>query len=80
VHIEKNILEISAEKKDENETQNKQYLRKEFSYSEFRRTFSLPSSVEVEKINATHTNGILTVEIPKKDEAKVNPRKQIEIV
>ena len=79
VHVEKNILEISAEKTDEQETQNQKYIRKEFSYSEFRRTFSLPSSVDAEKINATHKDGVLTVEIPKRDESKINPRKQIDI-
>lgn len=79
VHVEKNILEISADKTDENETQDKKYIRKEFSYSEFRRTFSLPSSVDAGKINATHKDGVLTVEIPKRDESKINPRKQIEI-
>ena len=79
VHVEKNILEISSEKKDEQVTEDKKYLRKEFSYSEFRRTFSLPSSVDVEKIKAEHKNGVLTVEIPKRDEAKVNPRKQIAV-
>ena len=79
VHVEKNILEISAVKKETTETQNKKYLRKEFSYNEFRRTFSLPSYVNAQEIKAVHKDGILTVEIPKKDEAKVNPRKQIEI-
>ena len=79
VHIEKNVLEISAEKKAEKETANKKYLRKEFSYSEFKRTFSLPSYVDAEKIEATHKDGILTVEIPKRDEAKINPRKQIAV-
>jgi len=79
VHVEKNILEISAGKKEEKVTDVKKYLRKEFNYSEFKRTFSLPSSVEADKIKATHNNGILTVEIPKRDEAKLNPRKQIEI-
>ena len=79
VDVEKNILEISAEKQEETETAKKKYLRKEFNYSEFRRTFSLPSSVDVEKIVATHKDGVLTVEIPKRDEAKMNPRKQIAI-
>ena len=79
VDVEKNILEISAEKREETESKTKKYLRKEFNYSEFKRTFSLPSSVDVEKIIATHKDGVLTVEIPKKDEAKVNPRKQIAI-
>ena len=62
MNIEKNILEISAGKKDEKEVKNEKYLRKEFSYSEFKRTFSLPSSVDAEKIKATHQNGVLTVE------------------
>jgi len=79
VHVEKNILEISAEKKDEKVTDNAKYLRKEFNYSEFRRTFSLPPTVVTEKIAAAHKDGVLTVEIPKREEAAVNPRKQIEI-
>ena len=79
VNVEKNILEISAEKKDESETRNKKYLRREFSYSEFRRTFSLPSYVEAEKIMATHKDGVLTVEIPKREEEKINAKKQIMI-
>jgi len=79
VHVEKNVLEISAEKKEETVSENKKFLRKEFNYSEFKRTFSLPSSVDAEKIKATHTNGVLTVEIPKRDEAKVNPRKEIAV-
>ena len=79
VHVEKNILEISAEKNDEKVTEGKKYLRREFNYSEFKRTFSLPSYVDAGKISATHKNGILTVEIPKKDEAKENHRKQIAI-
>jgi len=79
VHVEKNVLEISAEKSDEKITENHKYLRKEFNYSEFKRTFSLPSSVDAEKIKATHKDGVLTVEIPKKDESIVNPRKQIAV-
>ena len=79
VDVEKNILEISATKKNENVTKNEKYLRKEFNYNEFKRTFSLPSYVDTEKIKAEHKNGILIVEIPKKDETKVNPKKQIAI-
>ncbi len=79
VNVEKNVLEISAEKKDEKEIKEKKYLRKEFNYSQFKRTFSLPGYVDAEKIKATHKDGVLTVEIPKRDEAKVNPKKQISI-
>ena len=78
VNVEKNILEISAERKEEKETKDKKFLRREFSYNEFRRTFSLPTYVDAEKIKATHKDGVLMVEIPKKEEAKVNP-KQISI-
>ena len=79
VHVEKNVLEISSEKKDEKVIEDKKYLRKEFYYSEFKRTFSLPSTVDSEKIKATYKDGVLMVEIPKKDEAVINPRKQITI-
>ncbi len=79
VHVEKNLLEISAEKEDKKEISESKYLRKEFSYSQFKRTFSLPNYVDADKITASQKDGVLIVEIPKKDEAKVNPKKQIEI-
>ncbi len=79
VHVEKNVLEISAEKENKTETSDKKYLRREFSYTQFKRTFSLPSYVDTEKIKATQKDGVLIVEVPKKDEAKVNPKKQIAV-
>ncbi len=79
IHVEKNLLEISAEKEAKNEVSNDKYLRKEFSYSQFKRTFSLPNYVDADKIKATQKDGVLVVEIPKKDESKENPRKQISV-
>lgn len=75
-----NTLTICSEKKVENETKEGQrFTRREYSYQSFCRTFSLPNSVESEKISAKYANGILTVNIPKKEETKPKPAKTIEI-
>jgi len=50
-----------------------------FSYQAFTRTFTLPNTVEEDKIKATYDNGILKISIPKKEEAKPKPSKVIEI-
>jgi HSP20 family protein len=74
------VLTISSEKKIENETREGQnFTRREFSYQSFSRSFTLPDIVESEKISAKYNNGILKVEIPKKEEAKTKPARKIEI-
>ncbi len=55
------------------------YTRREFNYVSFKRTFTLPNTVDGEKINASYTDGILNVELPKREEAKVKPAREIEI-
>ena len=57
----------------------KRYFRKEFSYSSFKRSFSLPEYADTDKIKATHANGVLNVFIPKRDEAKEKPARAISI-
>ncbi len=70
VHLsEDNELVISMEKKSENKEEdktNKKYLRREFSYSKFQQALILPDDVEKEKINANVTDGVLTIELPKR--------------
>jgi len=79
VEVENNILTISTEKKEEKNEVEKNYTRKEFSYSAFERSFTLPQDVvDAEKINAKYENGILLVSIPKK-ENKTKPSKVIKI-
>lgn len=74
------VLTISSDKKVENEVKEGEcYSRKEFSYQSFSRSFTLPETVENEKITAKYENGILTVVLPKRDEAKPKPAFQIEI-
>jgi len=80
VELDKSVLTISSDKKVENETkEGQQFTRREFSYQSFSRSFTLPSIVEADKIAAKYENGILRVSIPKKEEAKPKPAKQIEI-
>lgn len=78
VNVEKNVLTIEVNKTAEKE-EGVTYKRKEFSASNFKRQFELPETVNAAEINATYINGILLLTIPKKEEAKELPPKQIEI-
>ncbi|MDA3892814.1 MAG: Hsp20/alpha crystallin family protein [Salinivirgaceae bacterium] len=80
VELNNDILTISSEKRIENEENNgHQFTKKEFSYQSFNRSFALPSKVNSGKIKAKYENGILIVSLPKKEEAKPRPVKQIAI-
>lgn len=80
VELNNNVLTISSEKKLENETsEGQRFTRQEFSFQSFSRSFTLPDSVESDKIVAHYENGILKVEIPKKEETKPKAIRQIEI-
>ena len=58
---------------------NSNYSRREFGYNSFSRSFSLPKSINVEKIVAKHENGILSISLPKKEEEKVKLSREIKI-
>ena len=80
IELNNNELTISSEKKDENEQKDgERYTRREFSYQSFRRTFTLPNTVDGEKISAQYKDGVLHVNIPKREEAKPKPVRQIAI-
>mgnify|MGYP006165535359 CR=1 FL=1 len=70
IKVENNLLTIKAEQKNETETKEEKYTRKEFNFSSFNRSFTLPKTVEADKIGAAYENGILSVTLPKKEEAK----------
>lgn len=77
IHLgDENELVISMEKKVENEDkENKKYLRREFSYTKFQQSLYLPDNVDKEKITANVANGVLTIELPKysqEETAKIN--------
>jgi len=80
IELKHDMLTISSEKKIENETkEGQQFARREFSYQSFSRSFVLPNTIDNDKIKAKYENGILKVIIPKKDEAKPKPARQIAI-
>jgi len=77
--VENNMLTISGEKKQEAEVTDHKFTRKEFNFSSFSRSFTLPKTIQVEKIAANYDAGILTITLPKKEEAKTNPIVDIQI-
>ena len=70
VKIEDDVLSVSSEKKIEEENGDNACLRREFSFSSFKRSFTLPENIERAKIEASMENGILKIVLPKKEEAK----------
>lgn len=79
IELDNQELSISTETKAEDEKQEGNYTRREFGYSAFKRSFSLPETVEEENINASYTEGILNIHLPKKEEAKQKPPRTIAI-
>jgi len=79
ISLENNSLTISSEKEDKIEDQHEKVVRREFQYNSFCRSFTLPETVESDKIKARHSDGILYVTIPKKETAKIKPSRQIQI-
>lgn len=79
VEIDDNVLTVSAEHKTEAEKAEKTYTRKEFSYGSFKRSFTLPETVNTESINAKYENGILRLELPKKEVEVNKAAKKIDI-
>ena len=77
--VDNKVLSISCELETEDESSNEGYTRREFGYSSFKRTFTLPDTVESDKVKATYKDGILNVILPKREEAKQKPPKRIEI-
>ncbi|MCF6294264.1 MAG: Hsp20/alpha crystallin family protein [Flavobacteriaceae bacterium] len=81
VTIDDDVLNVCGEKSREEEEKEEDFTRKEFSYSSFKRSFKLPATVNLDtKVKATYKNGILKLNLLKKEEAKQIPKKVIEVV
>lgn len=78
LNLERNVLNISVEQRSEQENNQKNYSKREYSYSSWVRSFTLPDSANAEQINAAYTDGVLKIDIAKREEAKA-VRRQIEI-
>ena len=70
LRAENGVLTLEGERKFEKETKQRSYHRVERAYGRFLRSFSLPSNVDTDRIQAALTDGVLTVELPKREEAK----------
>ncbi|MCU0470423.1 MAG: Hsp20/alpha crystallin family protein [Arcicella sp.] len=70
ISLHENRLTISAKQEESSAEKTDKYTRQEFNYTSFQRTFTLPKNVDGEKIEATYTDGILHVGLPKKEELK----------
>jgi HSP20 family protein len=79
IDINEDVLTISSETKSESEESSDGYKRKEFSYSEFCRSFYIPENVNREKIEANYKDGVLSVALPKQEEEKNKVTRKIEI-
>jgi HSP20 family protein len=79
INVENEELTVSVNKEVKSEENEDRYTRREFNYTSFCRSFSLPVSVDSEKITATHKEGILTIHVPMKEEAKVKPVREVAI-
>ena len=81
VEVNNDILTISSEAQTEKEevAEDGKYTRREFSYSAFKRSFTLPETVDEDKIKASYEDGVLRLALPKKEEALPKPKKLIDI-
>ena len=77
IEVENDMLVVSGERKEEKVEEKDKVTKREFHYGSFKRSFTLPEIADVEKINASYNNGVLSVSIAKKEEAKQNAKRQI---
>lgn len=81
IELDNKMLTVSSETKEEHvsENEDEQFTRKEFSYTSFSRSFTLPESVDKSKISADYADGVLKIDLPKREEAKTEAKRRIEI-
>jgi HSP20 family protein len=80
IQVEDGVLHIKGERQQEQHTESKAVIRKEFSRGSFSRSFNLVDLVDEEKIDAKYENGILCIELPKNERTKAKKQvKQISI-
>lgn len=80
IELNRDVLTIAAELETKNESELDEYTRREFSYEAFQRSFTLPENrINGERITARYEDGILEIVVPKRDEVKAKPARQISI-
>jgi HSP20 family protein len=79
IELDEGVLTISSEIETKSTEKEGSFTRKEFGYSAFKRSFNIPDTVVADKISANYKEGILTVSLPKKEEALPQPKKLISL-
>ncbi len=79
IDIDGNMLTISSEKEETREETEKKFTRKEYSYSSFSRSFTIPEEINMEKIEARYEDGVLKIALPRKEEVKKLSPKHIAV-
>ena len=77
--LDNQVLSISTETEEQKDLKEDNYTRREFGYASFKRSFTLPETVDEGKIKAKYDEGILSINLPKKEEAKQKPARSIKI-
>lgn len=74
INVDKKVITISAEKKEESVVDEKLFSKREYNYSSFSRSFTLPDSIDYSKVDAVYEGGVLNVTVGKKEDAIVAKR------
>ncbi len=77
IEVEDDVLTLSSVAKEEKEEKMPNYTRREFNFSSFKRSFQLPETIDQDKIQASHKEGVLTITLVKKEEEVQKAPKQI---
>ena len=79
IDVDGNLLTVSAETEEKKQEKGDRYTRKEYNYSSFSRSFTLPEGVHKDKIDAAYTDGVLRLVLPKTEEAKKSVARHIAV-
>lgn len=79
VNVDNGVLSIGYEVEEKYEKEEERYTHREFGYNSFKRSFTLPDSVDGDKVSAKYHDGILFVSLPKKEEARKKPARLIDV-
>ena len=79
INLDNGVMNIETTREEKKEEVEKNFTRREFCYDSFSRSFTLPDSVDSSKIEANYNDGVLKVSLPKKEEARVKPIREIKI-
>ncbi len=79
INLEGDLITISSEKENESKEEQKGYTKREYNYSSFSRSFTLPAAANTDMINARYADGVLNLTIPKREEAAKAAAKKITV-